>query len=368
MKKILTWAFLVMVLFTLVGCGSGSNTDQTQPKEDEKSSSSTSSQTSTTSQTSTSGGTAKIDGKGKTIGVSSLYTGSDWNAFLPDQIKKDLEAQGFKVVHTNAQGQTRQQVADVENLIQSKVDGIIIGGGEGRAFFDAAAKAKQAGIPLVGVDMYLPDAIASVASDNYTGGTQIGLFLVNAMHGEGKVIILDTVGWQTLIIRKRMATATFAEFPDIKVVGEYEIGVSDPLNQSYNIVKDAIRNNPDIKGVLSTWSLPALGAAKAIKEMGLTKQITVVGTNDGDRASIEGLADPTGPISATIGQAPRKLGSAAADIIAKAATGVKDLPTSVVVPTYLMTNGNPEGAFTELISTSPAQLWDTLHPDIKRPF
>ncbi len=105
--------------------------------------------------------------KQKVIGVTAIWMGNDWNIYCSGEIKKSLEAKGYKVIHSNAEGQTRKQVMDTENFMQRKVDGIIIAGGEGPAFIEVSKKIKAAGIPLVAVDMVLPGAISGVYADNY---------------------------------------------------------------------------------------------------------------------------------------------------------------------------------------------------------
>ena len=78
--------------------------------------------------------------KQKVIGVTAIWMGNDWNIYCSGEIKKSLEAKGYKVIHSNAEGQTRKQVMDTENFMQRKVDGIIIAGGEGPAFIELSKK------------------------------------------------------------------------------------------------------------------------------------------------------------------------------------------------------------------------------------
>ncbi len=303
----------------------------------------------------------------KVVGVTSLWLGNDWNTFCSSGIKNYLEERGYKVIHTNAMGQTRQQIADTESLVERKVDGIIIAGGEGNAFFDVSNKAKEAGIPLIGVDMVLPGAISGVYADNYSGGTQMGLFMTNKIKGSGKVIVLDTPGWQSLLIRKRMALATFAEYPDIEVLNEFEVGTSDPITLAYNIVKGVLRQHPDLKGVITTWDFPTVGAIKAIKEMEKTDQV-VISSADPGRPLLAEMAKEDAPIIMNMGQNARVLGQLAAKYIDIALTeGVDKVPLTVFGPTYFISN-DPENDFSNLKPLTIIGAWDELYFDVKRPF
>lgn len=307
-------------------------------------------------------------GSGKKIGVASQWLGNDWNINCSDGIKKYLQSKGYEVVHTNGMGKTSQQVADVENFISMKVDGIIVAGGEGGAFHEVSMKAKEARIPLVGVDMFLPGAITGVEADNFSGGVQMGLYMVNKMQGKGKVIILDTPGWQSLFIRAKMAKGVFEEYKGIKVLNTYEVGVDDPVNQSYNIVKSALKKEPDIKGVLCTWGVPAIGAHQAIEELGLQKQI-VIANADTDKAVLELMAAKGAPNWAMMGQNSRALGERAAKILDSAlVNGVNTAPFGSWGPTYSVCAGDPTKDFSVIEYTTIKDMWTAAFGNSENPF
>ncbi|MDR1938958.1 MAG: sugar ABC transporter substrate-binding protein [Tannerellaceae bacterium] len=311
--------------------------------------------------------TVERTGEGKTVGIASLHLVNDWNNFATDELKNYLEARGYKVTHTNAMDSTSQMVKDVENLIEKKVDGIVIAGGEGHAFMDLSITAKNAGIKVIGMDMYLPGASSGVAADNYTGGTMIGQFMVNKMRGEGKYIVLNSPGWQSLTIRRRMALAVFEDFPGMKLVGEYEVA-TDPLQTSIDAVKAAVQNNPDLKGVLCTWGLPGIGAAQAVQDLGLQKQIVVV-CADSDREVMEKMSESDAPMMANIGQDPRINGAYAAEMLDKAINeGDENMPTMYFAPTLMVSNDDYIRDFPEIVRINMADLWDRVYVEYPRTF
>ncbi|MHB1420817.1 MAG: sugar ABC transporter substrate-binding protein [Bacillota bacterium] len=358
MKKLKVICLVVACIFLLSflsGCGGGTPADdnggQAGPDQGQE-------------QTPGTGTT----GEGKVIGVSSLWTGNDWNLYVSGTIVEALKAKGYSVIHTNAMGDTRQQVADIENLVERRVDGIIIAGGEARAFFDVSARAKSAGIPVIGMEMYLPAAFSNVTVDNFVGGTQTGLYLVNKMGGKGKVIVLDTPGWQTLSIRRNFAVNVLNEFANIKVVGDFEVGTSDPVNLANEIVKGAIRNNPDLTGIITTWGLPSVGAAQAVMEMGLKDQITVVST-DADRPVLEIMEEEGAPKMAVVGMDPRELGQISSGLMHQALTeGLEGIPTVVFGKTYLISNDDWQGDFSKIVPMNPKGMWKQVYFDEDAPF
>jgi ABC-type sugar transport system substrate-binding protein len=363
MKKAVVFLLTLCFMFTMAACG-GRSQSAGQP--------STPVQSEAAGGAAVGGGVAGTDvsersGAGKTIGVASLHLVNDWNNYATEAIKEYLEARGYQVIHTNAQDSTSQMVRDVENLIARKVNGIIIAGGEAHAFMELSTRAKNAGIKVIGMDMFLPGASSGVGADNYTGGTLIGEFMVNRMQGAGKYIVLNSPGWQSLSIRKRMAEAVFEDFPQMVNVGEFEVA-GDPVQIGYDSVKAVVRNHPDLKGVLCTWGMPCIGAAKAVQELGLQNQICVVSA-DSDRVVMEKMAESDAPKMANIGQAPRENGKIAAAMVDLAINrGDANMSTMVFAPTLMVSNGDPIADFPEIERTNMRDLWDKVYTTEKREF
>ena len=287
--------------------------------------------------------------KQKVVGVSNLWLGNDWNARANQTIIDDLEKKGCKVVSTNAGGNTGQQKADVENFVSMKVDGIIIKGGEGDAFLDVSKKAWDANIPIVTVIMFLPYAVHNSVEDSWQGSTNLAVWLVNQMRGSGKYIGMDAAGWHTLEVRKRAYEEVLRWFPAIKRIGEYhEVNPADPVNNAYKITKATLRAHPDLKGVATTWGLPAVGAIKAIKEMKKEKQVSVISI-DQEASLLAQMHKPDSPATAVVGIQPVVQGTTAAKAL-EAAMKFKtvkeakaNLPAlSVIGVSYVATKGIDE--------------------------
>ncbi|UCD76981.1 MAG: sugar ABC transporter substrate-binding protein, partial [Desulfobacterales bacterium] len=287
-------------------------------------------------------------------------------------ISKTLESMGYEVLQFNAQGDTANQVAGMENFITRGVDGAIIAGGEGHAFRDVSKKYDKAGIPLVAVDMVLPGGVAFTATNNWEGGGKMGMFLVNAMRGEGKVLMLNLPSWDSIRQRAEASRLVMKEFPGITIVAEHEVGVHEPIETASNITKATIRANPDLKGVIATWGLPGIGAARAAMDMGLQKQIAVA-TCDSDRPLVQLINDPKAPAFMAYGQDSYTMGVIAGKLMDKALKAgdlqkaKASLPLLSFGPTLFIANQGLEQASTVQVWT-PEQAWDKLYSDQKKPW
>ena len=315
-----------------------------------------------------------VSAEQKVVGIANQWLGNDWNYLANKAIVDYFEARDYKVISTNAQGATNQQKADVENFIQMKVDGIIIKGGEGGAFVDVSKKAWDANIPLIGQQMFLPGAVCTVMSDSWEGNVNMGVWLVNQMHGEGKYIILDAAGWHSLVVRRDSAELVLKNFPKIKRIADvYEVDTADAINNSYDIVKATLRSHPDLKGVVCTWGQPAVGAIKAIKDMKKEKQVAVICT-DADRPVLAEMAKSDAPRTALLGLVPKAQGEYAAEMLEKAMKfktvqeAKSNLPTLYLVPSHLITNTGASKSFKHKVLMELDEAWSFFHKGKKRPW
>jgi ABC-type sugar transport system substrate-binding protein len=208
----------------------------------------------------------------------------------------------------------------------------------------------------------------------WEGNVNMGIWLVNQMHGEGKYIVLDAAGWHSLVVRREAVEGVLKWFTGItRVANVYEVDTADPVNNSYSIVKSTLRAHPYLKAVVCTWGLPAVGAIKAIKEMQKEKQVAVVCT-DADRPVLAEMAKPDAPHTACLGLDPNQNGLYAAELIADALNyktvmeARASMNTLYVVPTDLISNTDPKKEFKTKRVMTLDEAWQYYHSAHKKPW
>jgi ribose transport system substrate-binding protein len=300
---------------------------------------------------------------GKVVGVASQHMGNAWNKNSVQAIRDTLGPLGFEINHQDGGGSTTTQVAAVENFVTQGVDYIIVSGGEGGAFNDVSLQAQKAGIPVIAIDMFLKGGITGIMCDNWSGGVQMGIYAVNKMQGEGKYILLDTSGWATLLWRGQAAESVLKGFDRIVKIGETrEVAATDPVTQGYEITKAALQADPDLKAVLVTWNMPAVGVYNALAELGKVGQVTIVSADTGDDvigAMIEEEAGDWG----FMGQNSYELGTLAAKSVIAVSEG-KPVPFAQIGTTYFVTNDDYiKGDIKTVKIQSPEEHWkEVLEP------
>ncbi|HEX4119040.1 MAG TPA: substrate-binding domain-containing protein [Verrucomicrobiae bacterium] len=128
------------------------------------------------------------------IGMSQCNLGEPWRK----QMNTDIEQAAakhpeLKVVFKDAQNDTLQQRAQVEEFVASKVDLLIISPKEAQPLTEPVARAMDAGIPVIVLDRaVLGDKYTCfIGADNVKIGKAAGQWIVKRLGGKGKVVELE---------------------------------------------------------------------------------------------------------------------------------------------------------------------------------
>jgi ribose transport system substrate-binding protein len=310
-------------------------------------------------------------GQGKTIGVVAFFQANDWNRNALKAIKDNLEQYKYTVNIIDGNGDAAKMNAAVDTFIANKVNGIIMAGGDGTALKSGCAKIVAAGIPYTVIDMFQEGAITNVMADNWGGGTQLGLYVVNQIKGKGKVLILDTPSWVTLLARADAADVVFnphrSDDPTKGIVAErFDIDAGNAVTDAQTKVAAALAadTNKNIKAIVTTWNLPAVGAYAALKAAGRTQDV-VIASGDTGKDVLMAMREKESGKWVFMGQNSYVLGTRAAQGLDLALNGMASIvPYAQFGPTYFVSNlGGAADAVidgSEIKLQSPEQHWQEV--------
>lgn len=206
-----------------------------------------------------------------------------------------------------------KQMQIVENLLQRRVDALLLTPSGSREIVPAIVKANAAEIPVVILDTRvdgpaLEQAGGRVAtfigSDNLDGGRISGRFLAERLNGQGRVAVLEGIpGHETGDSRLTGFREALAGYPGIEIVSSQTANWE--RDQAFNVAQNVLQSHPDLTAIFAANDMMALGAVEAIAAAGRTGQIVVVGFDALDDAR---LAIREGRMDATIAQYPREMG------------------------------------------------------------
>lgn len=254
-----------------------------------------------------------------TIGFSISTLNNPFFVSLKEGAEQAAEEAGAKLIVADAQDDSAKQLNDVEDLIQKKVDILLINPTDSHAVSSAVESANQAGIPVITVDRESEggETVAHIASDNVSGGKMAGEYILEQLGGKGNIVELEGIPG-TSAARDR--GKGFHEAVDGKT--GVKVVASQPADfnraKGLNVMENILQSHKDIQAVFAHNDEMALGALEAIQAA--KKDILVVGFDAIEDAV---KAVEKGDMAATIAQKPEEMGRVAAEVAVKAAKGEK---------------------------------------------
>tara|TARA_R110002124_G_scaffold76438_3_gene204838 strand:- start:15900 stop:16859 length:960 start_codon:yes stop_codon:yes gene_type:complete len=219
------------------------------------------------------------------VGVDSYQTTYEKAFIEAAEANPDVEA-----VVLDAGGDVARQIAQMEDLIQQKVDAIIIWPTNGKAVIPAVRKAKQAGIPVIVTNSNIAEeGFSFVRSfsgpDNITQGSRSAEIMCDKFkemgtENEAKILqISGQPGYTTAIERAKGFEDRLPEVcPNVTLVetqpGDWNREKSQKVMEAFLVKYD------DIDGVYSGDDNMGVGALNAAKAAGRVGDIIFVGATN----------------------------------------------------------------------------------------
>lgn len=299
------------------------------------------------------GDIATLKGRRHRAGIAMQALDTPWNALQVEAITTTLAQYGVEVVAvTDAAQNPTRQAAQIESLVERKVD-VIFSVPIDPATQEAAYKRiARAGIKLVFMDNVVHglrpgiDYVTVVASDNERNAVFATEELIRALGGRGDIglITYSYESYYSIAARRAGFEKTVAAYPGVRLVAVESF--TQP-REVYEKTLAMLRAHPSIKGLFAVWGDPAMQAVAAARAL---NRDVVITTNDLGPDTAMYVA--RGDILAIGAQLPYDLGIAEAQAAARALLG-KPVPPYISLPALRVKKANLLSAV-ELVTKRPA--------------
>ena len=213
-----------------------------------------------------------------TIGMSQCNLGEPWRV----QMNADIAAAAarhpeLKMVFKDAQNDTLQQRAQVEEFVNAKVDLLIISPKEAQPLTEPVAKAMDAGIPVIVLDRRLlgDKYTCFIGADNKKIGKAAGAWIASKLGGKGKVVELTGLMTSTPGQDRHSGFRDGIAGSDIQVIFQADMKWLEP--ESRTEMESALSRFDKIDLVFAHNDPGAHGAYLAAKAAGREKDMIFVG-------------------------------------------------------------------------------------------
>lgn len=263
------------------------------------------------------------------VGVSLSTLNNPFFVSVRDGVDELAKSEGIETVVSDAQNDSAKQSNDVDDLIQQKVDVILVNPVDSAAIQPAVEAANQANIPVIALDRSSDggDILTLVASDNVKGGEMAAEFIVEKIGEKGKVVQLEgTPG----------ASATRERGEGFTNIAKAKLDVLESQSADFDrakgltVMENMMQSTKGIQAVFAQNDEMALGAIEALQ--GAKGDMIIIGfdgNDDGVKAVKEGKLD------GTVAQQPKEMGKLALQAAIDYYAG-KDIPKTIASPLELI--------------------------------
>ena len=207
-----------------------------------------------------------------TVCFSNASVSNSWRVSMVEHVRYEasLHPEIEVFLETDAEDKPDKQISDTEDLLAKGCDVLIISPATQEALTPVTDKAMEMGVPVVTLDRNVSgdNYVSFVESSNCDMGREQAEWLVGALDGKGKIVLLSGIaGASPAEDRLTCAREVFAEYPDIEELAQAYANWS-PV-EGKQVMENWLTTFDQIDGVWSDSALQGSGAVEAFAEAGL---------------------------------------------------------------------------------------------------
>ncbi len=273
----------------------------------------------------------------RTIGLSVLTMTNTFFNVIADNMRDEAAKFDYQLLVVSGEFDVARQQNQVKDFIVQRVAAIVLCPCDSVAIGPVIKEANEAGIPVFTADIAClakgVKVVSHIATDNYQGGQQAALAMIEALGDTGgRIAILDYKVVESCLLRVQgfkevMAAHNASGKKKIDIVAE--LSGEGAKDKSYKTTEDLLQAHPNLAGIFAINDHSVLGARAALENAGKANQVKLIGFDgqpEGKQAIKEGkvYADPV--------QYPDKIGREAVRAIIGYFDGAKVPPEVLIEP------------------------------------
>lgn len=273
----------------------------------------------------------------RTIGALYMTMNNPYFEVINEEIRAVVESKGDILETRDCSMDAKVQAQQVENLIDEKVDCILINAVDWKKIGTSLKKAKEANIPVIAVDtlVYNQSLVdGTVVSNNYQAGEQCARNLMKRRK-KGRILFLVQSENKSALDRIKGFKETLEKANwQYETVGELEC--EGQLEVAQPLVEKVLNKTKDIDVVMALNDPSAMGAMAALDAKHMLSDVLVYGADGSPEAKTMIYENR---MAATSAQSPRTTGKKTVEMLYKILDG-KKTEKQIIVPVTLITKEN----------------------------
>ena len=255
------------------------------------------------------------------VGFIATNFAAEAQARIAGRFEAMAKEKGWNVQMLNSAGSIDTQAAQLDNLLQMKVDAVVLAMAHPLEIRPSLEKLFAAGIPVITIDSgYVEGVVADITSDNFGIGARMSTYLVDTLGGKGNIIVIKFEKHQGSRRRGKVLDVVLSEYPGIKVLAEYSVVATKRFMDDTRSAMETYvtRFGDQIDAVWCAFDQLGYVAGDVLGERLKEKKVVIVGA-DGNKETMRRIAN--GTMSASVAQPFEEMASMAVDMVEKLAAG-----------------------------------------------
>lgn len=276
-----------------------------------------------------------------TIGFAVSTLNNPFFVAMRDGAQKEANSKNVNLIVDDGNNDAAQQLSQVQDLIQQKVDAILLNPVSSQSLSSAVQLANNANIPVITLDRSVDSGKVAtfIASDSVLAGKMAADQLIKALNGNGKVVELQgQIGTSAERDREQGFDNEIATAKGIQIVAKQPANFD--RSTALNVMQNILQSQPDVQGIFAQNDEMALGALKAVQSANKTG-VAIVGI-DGEKEAITDVQN--GTMYADIAQQPSQEGALGVDNSLKL-INKETVPATISSPLQLVNKGTNFAGF-----------------------
>ncbi|MCG8355050.1 MAG: substrate-binding domain-containing protein [Kiloniellales bacterium] len=250
------------------------------------------------------------------LGIIAFQMSADTHARTANAAKTAAEAKGWEVTLLNSAGSVPDHAAQLENLVQSGVDGIVLAMGKVQQLETQLEAAGQAGVPVITVmSGTSAHTLFDVNVNEFEVGAKIATHLLGLMNYQGRLLMQRYEGHGGTRARGKVMDVVLGENTGIELVGSHTMAKTKSWREDVRAGMEALalKNAGEFEAVWTSFDGQAFVIDDLLQGQGYKKgQVLLTGV-DGGQEAFRRIRDPESLFTATVAIPFETMGRAAVE-------------------------------------------------------
>ena len=228
------------------------------------------------------------------VAFSAPAADHGWLKAVSDDAKAEAEKLGIDMTVNDSATTSAEQADQIETLIQSKPDVLVVLPNEGEPLTPVAQKAMDQGIPVINIDREFSAQSAFhtvIGGDNYGIGVQAGNYFADQLKCSGNVVEIQGIAGISVTEQRSKG---FADQIKKRCNDGIKIVAQQPADfvpdKGLSVMENILQKNKDIDAVYTHDDDMGEGVASAIENAGRDKDMWMTGAG-GSKAVMEKIKE-----------------------------------------------------------------------------